>query len=131
MDYIIDHKTGEVIEKQEIVEYQNNEVITEELIEIIDNYYMAKQRFDEAIKNNDEKIREIVKANGKRSDTGKSYKLSTKYYDFLVTEPTTRETFDSKQFKQDYPEVYKQYTKTSQVKEGLKIKEREYWWKTL
>ena len=39
--------------------------------------------------------------------------------------PTTREAFDSKAFKEAQPELYKQYVKTSEVKESLKITVRE------
>lgn len=35
---------------------------------------------------------------------------------------TTRETFDSKSFKTDYPELAPLYTKTSKVKASLRIK---------
>ena len=39
--------------------------------------------------------------------------------------PTTREAFDGKAFKEAQPELYKQYVKTSEVKESLKITVRE------
>lgn len=39
--------------------------------------------------------------------------------------PTTREAFDSKAFKEAQPELYKQYVKTSEVKESLKITVRD------
>ena len=39
--------------------------------------------------------------------------------------PTTREAFDSKAFKEAEPELYKQYAKTSEVKESLKITVRD------
>lgn len=126
MEQIINQNTGEVFEKQELVKIDNNAVISDELIDIIDNYFMAKQRYDEMIKNNNDVLVEIVKQNGKVSDTGKSVKLQTKYYDFQVTLPTTRDNFDTKQFKQDFPDVYKEYQKTSVVNESLKITERKY-----
>ena len=126
MEQIINQNTGEVFEKQQLIKAENNAVISEELINIIDDYFMAKQRYDEMIKNNNDVLVEIVKQNGKVSDTGKSIKLQTKFYDFQVTLPTTRDTFDTKLFKQDFPDVYENYKKTSNVKESLKIIEREY-----
>ena len=35
---------------------------------------------------------------------------------------TTRETFDSKQFKQDMPDLYNEYVKFSKVKPSVRIK---------
>lgn len=35
---------------------------------------------------------------------------------------TTRETFDSKQFKEDMPDLYNEYVKFSKVKASVKIK---------
>ena len=35
---------------------------------------------------------------------------------------TTRETFDSKQFKQDMPDLYNEYVKFSKVKPSIRIK---------
>ena len=37
-------------------------------------------------------------------------------------EATTRETFDSKAFKADFPEMYDGYVKMSPVKESLRVK---------
>ena len=36
--------------------------------------------------------------------------------------PTTRETFDSKKFKEDLPDVYDEYVKLSSVKSSIRIK---------
>lgn len=35
---------------------------------------------------------------------------------------TTRETFDSKQFKEDFPDLYDEYVKFSKVKPSVRIK---------
>lgn len=36
-------------------------------------------------------------------------------------DPTTKETFDSKRFKEEHPETYKEYTKTTKVKPSIRI----------
>lgn len=119
-DYIIDNETGELIE------YKGNQVITDELINIIDEYFMAKERYDEAVLKNKEAITEFVKANGELTDSEKSKKFKTRFYNFLVTFATTSTKFDTTAFKKDEPELYEKYLKKSPVKESLKITPREY-----
>lgn len=36
-------------------------------------------------------------------------------------EPSTKETFDSKKFKEENPESYKNYIKTTKVKSSIRI----------
>jgi len=50
----------------------------------------------------------------------KSYEIDGVKY--TAVEPTTKETFDSKKFKEDNPELYSKYKKTSQVKASLRVK---------
>lgn len=125
-DYIIDNETGEVIEKHQVVKVNPNELISEELIDIIEDYYMAKQRYDDAIKDNEEELKKIVIAYGEETTSKKSKNLLTKFYKFQYTYPTTRESFDVKKFQEDYPDVYKKYLKEVEVKDSLKVSERKY-----
>lgn len=50
----------------------------------------------------------------------KSYEIGGVKY--TAVDPTTKETFDSKKFKEDNPELYQKYKKTSQVKASLRVK---------
>lgn len=67
-------------------------------------------------------IREQIK-----SEMEKRKILALKAGNVSVTyvSPTTRETFDTKRFKAENVDLYKQYTKTSEVKSSIRIKVEE------
>lgn len=52
-------------------------------------------------------------------------KLTTGLATYSVTAETTRESFDSKKFKAECPDIYEKFTKTTTVKGGLSIRERK------
>lgn len=52
-------------------------------------------------------------------------KLTTGLATYSVTAETTRESFDSKKFKAECPDIYERFTKTTTVKGGLTIRERK------
>lgn len=52
-------------------------------------------------------------------------KLMTGLATYSVTAETTRESFDSKKFKSECPDIYERFTKTTTVKGGLIIRERK------
>lgn len=49
-------------------------------------------------------------------------KITTDHIQITYTNPTTKETFDSKKFKEEHLDTYNQYIKTSNVKGSIKIK---------
>ena len=49
-------------------------------------------------------------------------KFNSDKLDITYIEESTKETFDSKQFKADYPDVYEKYVKTSKVSDSIRIK---------
>lgn len=49
-----------------------------------------------------------------------NYKKSNVKITYTI--PTTKETFDSKKFKSDYPELYNKYIKISDIKSSLRLK---------
>lgn len=72
-----------------------------------------------ALEKSIEPIREQIKA-----EMEKRKILALKVGNVSVTYvcPTTRETFDTKRFKAENVDLYKQYTKTSEVKSSIRIK---------
>lgn len=49
-------------------------------------------------------------------------KLDNEYFTITRVDGYTKDTFDSKKFKEDYAELYKQYVKQSEVKPSIRIK---------
>lgn len=71
------------------------------------------------IKEQEDAIKEeILKA---MENTGLK-KIETESLSITYVEPTTRETFDSKQFRHDFEDLYDKYTKISVVKSSIRIK---------
>lgn len=66
----------------------------------------------------DEKIKETAKEN--YAATGQN-SISNKDFKFTYVPGTTRESFDTKRFKQRYPRLYQEFLKTSNVSDTLRI----------
>ena len=73
-----------------------------------------KKEIEEQVKTFSERMKtEMEKAGVKKWETDN---MRLTYID-----PTTKETFDSKRFKEEHPESYKEYTKTTKVKPSIRI----------
>lgn len=73
-----------------------------------------KKEIEEQVKTFSERMKgEMEKAGVKKWETDN---MRLTYID-----PTTKETFDSKRFKEEHPEDYREYTKTTNVKSSIKI----------
>ena len=91
-----------------------NNTLSKEAELLFIQYKEAKKEFEdkeEALKN---KLKEEMKEKGILSY--KNDNLSISY-----TPESTKETFDTKAFKEKYPDVYKLFVKTSSVKSSVKI----------
>ena len=49
-------------------------------------------------------------------------KIETENLNVTYVQPTEKETFDSKAFKEDFPELYDEYVKMTPVKASLRVK---------
>ena len=58
-------------------------------------------------------LEKMIEHNDKSFDTGNVL--------ITVVAPSTRETFDSKRFKEEHGDLYKSYVKTTKTKETLKL----------
>lgn len=73
-----------------------------------------KKEIEEQVKTFSERMKgEMEKAGVKKWETDN---MRLTYID-----PTTKETFDSKRFKEEHPEDYRKYTKTTNVKSSIRI----------
>ena len=70
-----------------------------------------------------EPIREQIKA---EMEKRKILALKVDNVSVTYVSPTTRETFDTKRFKAENVDLYKQYIKTSEVKASIRIKLGSY-----
>jgi len=50
--------------------------------------------------------------------------VASENYTYTYVPGSMRETFDTKSFKVDQPELYKKYVKTSEVKESLRVNKK-------
>lgn len=79
------------------------------------------ERAMKAIKEQEEALKEAIKAEMETKGI-LSVKDETNGMTISYIAPTTRETFDSKKFKADNPDMYDDYVKLSPVKSSIKIK---------
>ena len=76
--------------------------------------HFKKKEIEEQVKTFSERMKgEMEKAGVKKWETD-NIRLT-------YIEPTTKETFDSKRFKEENPESYKNYIKTTKVKSSIRI----------
>ena len=66
----------------------------------------------------DSELREQIKQAMNKSGIKK---LENQYISITYVAPTTRETIDTKQLKEDMPELWESYKKVSDVKDSLRI----------
>jgi regulator of replication initiation timing len=93
-----------------------NEDISNKIVEFERQLKAIKQQEDEL----KQAILEEMELNGIVKFEDENNGLSITY----VAE-TTRETFDSKTFRKEYPDVYDEYVKMSPVKSSIRIKVKE------
>lgn len=82
------------------------------------NYIISLTKYLEDLKKDiDTRIKEITKVH--YYDTGEN-SIVNKEYRYTYIPESTKETFDSKKFKVDNPDLYKQYVRVSNVSESLR-----------
>ncbi|MBO7735547.1 MAG: hypothetical protein J6S67_23480 [Methanobrevibacter sp.] len=83
------------------------------------NYLMSLTRYLEDVKRNvDEAIKQVVKEH--YFETGEN-SMATPEYRYTYVPATTRETFNTKTFKSDHPETYREYVKVSDVADSIRL----------
>lgn len=104
---------------------ENTESITkiEAEVEEIVSKAVAKQQAKLAeLRTQDKTIRDAIKQS--MQDTG-TKKFENEYLSITYIAPTTRQTFDVATFKEEYPESYQKFLKTSEVSSSIRFKIKE------
>lgn len=106
----------------------DNKVMVREALELgvdFDMYEELKEQADyikEQLEiwefNSREAIKEVLKKNNAKS-------LQTRYSTYSLVDESVRQTIDSKRFKEDYPDLFNEYSKETIVKEHLMIRKRK------
>jgi hypothetical protein len=87
----------------------------------VSNQIAEFERAMKAIKEQEEALKEAIRA---EMEARGILKIEDETNGMTITyvAPTTRETFDSKKFKADNPDMYDEYVKLSPVKSSIRIK---------
>jgi hypothetical protein len=93
----------------------STDLISGEEVNMIADLFSRLKELEDAKKELQERIKQAMYNNGIK-------KFNSDKLDITYIEEGTKETFDSKQFKADYPDVYEKYVKTSKVSDSIRIK---------
>lgn len=116
---VVNKITGEVIdipETKDIVKKEFNELITDDLLEQLEQVEYLEYQIDQWKKSHKEAIKELFKKNNIKS-------FKNEYIEITYVEPTKRKTIDTDLLKQ--AGLYDSFTKETDVKESLRIKLRK------
>lgn len=102
-------------EKYAINKNVSTDLISGEEVNLIADLFQKLKELEDAKKELQERIRTAMAENGIK-------KFSADKLEITYVEATTKETFDSKQFKADNPDLYANYIKTSNVSDSIRIK---------
>lgn len=122
---IIDNLTGEVIEekenKNEIALMKAQEIIDfDKLDELYEAMDIAEANLKNYINEFEKKLLDIL-----RTLPDGEQKIESEYRTFSRRKGYLKDTFDSKKFKKDYPELYQRYVSKTAINESLVIRERK------
>lgn len=104
---------------------ENYLVKTENGFELRQDLAIELYKFEKTMKYFKEKKDEITKVILEEMEKNNILKLESNNISISYVAPTTRETFDTKKFKEDFNELYDSYVKISNVKSSIRIKVKE------
>ena len=102
-----------------LVLYTNNELEIGKIEEQISVAIADLQSKQQELQSKNEEIREKIKTFMEENDVKK---YENDYISITYIAPTTRTTIDSKLLKEKYEDIYKECSKTSDVKSNIRIK---------
>lgn len=122
MREVINNTTGEIVELDDKVA-ETRALTTVQVNKLISDEVLEKLYMLQALKEAEETLRyellPILRAYNEATGE-KTYKHE--YVDLTYKKGFFRENFDAKRFKADYPDLYKEYSSQSAVKESVSIK---------
>ena len=101
---------------------ENYLVETEIGFELRQDLAIELYKFEKTMKELKAKEDEIKKIILEEMEQNNILKLQNENISISYVKPTTRETFDSKTFKEECPDIYDNYVKISNVKSSIRIK---------
>lgn len=108
------------MEDFELVEINNGVVeIKKEVLEKIRNYESIKAKMDVMY---DQLKSELLEAVESFNAVANSHVENNFVVQIRYNKPTTRTTVDSKKLKEQHPDIYKNYSKVSNVKSSISLK---------
>ena len=102
-------------EKYRVSKNISTDLISGDEVNMIADLFSRLKELEDAKKELQERIKNAMFNGGIK-------KFNSDKLDITYIEESTKETFDSKQFKADYPDVYEKYVKTSKVSDSVRIK---------
>ena len=122
MREVINNTTGEIVELDDKVA-ETRALTTVQVNKLISDEVLEKLYMLQALKEQEEVLRHellpVLRAYNEVTGE-KTYKHE--YLDLTYKKGFLRDNFDSKRFKADYPDLYKEYVSQSAVKESVSIK---------
>lgn len=101
----------------EIIKYENNELqATKEGIDLIKKIQKTKIQLNKMEDELKSQFQEVMEQNNI-----KSFKLEDLHFGATYVAPITSKTLDSKKLKSERPEIYEEYTKTTERKGYIKF----------
>ena len=99
----------------ELVKIENNEIIVKKgTIEQLKNFYELKAKMDIMEKELKQGLKEVMEEKGVKKFIVNGLCASIK-------DSTTRTTIDSKRLKEECPDIYKEYSKTTNVASSITL----------
>ena len=99
----------------ELVKIENNEIIVKKgAIEQLKNFYELKAKMDIMEKELKQGLKEVMEEKGVKKFIVNGLCASIK-------DSTTRTTIDSKKLKEECPDIYKEYSKTTDVASSITL----------
>lgn len=99
----------------ELVKIENNEIIVKKgAIEQLKNFYELKAKMDIMEKELKQSLKEVMEEKGIKKFIVNGLCASIK-------DSTTRTTIDSKKLKEECPDIYKEYSKTTDVASSITL----------
>lgn len=99
----------------DLITVNNNEIqLGEQAIALMKQYVELKAQADKIEKDFKSALKAAMASNNIKS-------CENEYFKATYVPPSTRETFDSKKFKVDCPEIYEDYVKVSNVTDSVRM----------
>ena len=124
MKQVIDSETGELKEVEEtndIALRKANEICDlDKVVELYEAMEIAKASYENYVNEFKKELLDYLRTLPKGEQ-----KIVSEYMTFSRRDGYLRESFDSKGFKRDYPELYEKYVSMTAVNESLVIKQNK------